>query len=202
VSDVLAIGQRRNNAEAIRDIAAMGYMGSGDLILDATYESGKFWKLWQPNDGNLFTNDLYHPAARYHYDFRDMPWEDGHFTVVVLDPPYKLKGTGGSHPMDESYGVATPYEHWTETFFLYHDGIDECVRVLADGGVLLLKVMDQVSGGEIRWTKGFINHAERLGCTHVDRCHVKGHRAQPKGRVQRHFGADYSTFLIFTKEAA
>ena len=32
-------------------------------------------------------------------DFTDLPVEDDTFDTVVFDPPYKLDGTGGSHPV-------------------------------------------------------------------------------------------------------
>ena len=190
----------RTNAEVIAAAAQLGYIRPEMLTLDATYERGRFWNDWRPL--NLFTNDINPKYGQFHHDYRALPWASRVFDCVVFDPPYKLKGTGGSHPSDEGYGVATPYAHWTDVFFDIHDGIDECMRVLAVGGTFLLKCMDQVSGGHKRWTRGFVNHVERLGGRHVDTFCVNGYRKQPEGKIQRRSRTDHSMLHVFLKEAA
>lgn len=196
----MVLGDRKTNAEAIADIVKLGYIGPDDTVLDMTYGQGAWWKDWRPSPFRFVTNDLFEMAACA-YDFTALPEEwGGRFEVVAFDPPYKLKGTGGSHESDQLYGVATPYEHWTEMFFLIHDGIDEAVRVCKPGGVILFKAMDQVSGGQMRWTRGFLNHFERLGCRHAFMLGVQGYRRQPEGRAQRHPRADFSQMHVLLKE--
>lgn len=200
MSEVMVLGDRKTNAEAIADIVKLGYIKADDIVLDMTYGQGAWWKDWRPDLTRFQINDRYEAPGTY-FDFRELPqqWE-GWFNVVAFDPPYKLKGTGGSHESDKLYGVATPYEHWTEMFFLIHDGIDEAVRVCKPGGVIIFKAMDQVSGGQMRWTRGFLNHFERLGCRHAFTLGVRGYRRQPEGRAQRHPRADFSQMHILIRE--
>ena len=197
MSEILAIGDRRNNAEAIRDAHELGYI-TGD-VLDATYGLGRFWKLYRPE--TLVTNDLDESTdATWHLDFTSFPhnWA-GIFNTVVFDPPYKLNGTGGSHPSDDGYGVANSGK---DRMGLVFGGFNECERVLDFGGHLLVKCQDQVVSGKKVWqTYELMRLGEYLHLTCVDQLHVRSYRPQPKGRRQLHARQDYSTLLVFRKRS-
>jgi SAM-dependent methyltransferase len=201
---VFAVSRWNSNAQLIASLVQLHYLHYDDTVLDATYGKGVWWKAWHP--GTLWTNDL-DPAAQgaaWHEDFRKMHWKDGSFDAVAFDPPYKLNGTG-SQP-DVRYGVDA-YAGWKERHQLIRDGIDECVRVLRPGGILLVKCQDQVSGGKVRWqTIEFANHATAAGCDLVDMLHPVGSRPQPartrkdgKPSVQQHARRNISTLLVLRK---
>jgi hypothetical protein len=202
MTDVMAIGSWRNNAEMIADMPKLGYLNERWITLDPTYGRGKFWTKWRPT--NLTTSDL-DPAspAEHHWDFTDTGQPSDAYDAVVFDPPYKLNGTStgkGSSAMDAGYGVAGDYMPWQAKHDLIRDGISECVRVLRPRHLLLLKCMDQVCSGDVRWqTDEFTRHTESLGCAKVDEFHIPSHRAQPAGRRQVHARRNYSTLLIFRK---
>lgn len=66
-------------------------------------------------------------------DFRDMPFEDGSFKVVVFDPPH-LVNEGKRSWLALKYGVLG--NDWKNDL---HLGFLECFRVLDDYGVLIFK---------------------------------------------------------------
>ena len=66
-------------------------------------------------------------------DFRNMPFNDGQFTLVVFDPPHLVKA-GKQSWLAAKYGKLS--EDWREDI---RKGFAECFRVLSNGGVLIFK---------------------------------------------------------------
>ncbi len=66
-------------------------------------------------------------------DFRNLPFPDKHFKLVVWDPPHLIHG-GDKAYMVVKYGKLP--NDW-ET--VLHDGFAECMRVLDDYGTLIFK---------------------------------------------------------------
>jgi len=66
-------------------------------------------------------------------DFREMPFSDNSFKMVVFDPPHLVK-LGKSTWMAKKYGVLN--YHWRDDI---RKGFDECIRVLEPNGVLIFK---------------------------------------------------------------
>ncbi len=66
-------------------------------------------------------------------DFRDMPFPDNHFKLVVFDPPH-LKRVGQTSWLAKKYGHLR--EGWEADIKM---GFDECMRVLDLNGVLIFK---------------------------------------------------------------
>lgn len=197
---VLAHRAAGTNADLIADCAALGYLTLDGRTLDPTYGRGRFWTKWRPD--HLVACDIdpaLSPIGRS-VDFTHLPFADGTFRAVTFDPPYKLNGTGGSHPSDAAYGVATRGISWQERHRLIAAGIDECVRVLEPNGVLLIKCQDQVCSGWVRWQhRDFAEHAEQAGCKWIDMLQLAGHHPQPPGRRQVHARRNYSTLLVLRK---
>lgn len=67
-------------------------------------------------------------------DFRNMPYEDKIFKLVVFDPPHLIK-VGENSWLAKKYGKLS-YDTWEQDL---KQGFDECMRVLDDYGVLILK---------------------------------------------------------------
>jgi len=192
MTEVKAAYPWRNNGELIYACRQLGYLGEDSRILDPTYGRGTFWKVWRP--AGLVAHDL----ALDNVDFRRLPHSDQTFDAITFDPPYKLNGTA-TPAVDGRYGVQE-YASQADRHRLIREGIDECHRVLAPGGHLLVKCQNQVNAGKIRWqTREFADHAEALGLRLVDMLHMIGGRPQPEGRRQVHARQNYSTMLILRK---
>lgn len=77
-------------------------------------------------------------------DFRDMPFEDDVFDMVVFDPPH-LINVGESSWLAKKYGRLD--ELWPEDI---RQGFAECMRVLRPAGTLIFKWNeDQVPLSEV-----------------------------------------------------
>lgn len=201
---VMAISEAKNNAELIVECVDLGYLHADWHTLDPTYGLGRFWSKWQPT--NFRRHDLDpQRAPDGPMDFRLLfnHYDAATFHAVVFDPPYKLNGTGGSHPSDEAYGVATQGIPWQARMLLCTDGIYQCARVLKPGGYLLVKCQDQVCSGKVRWqTLEFAHYARSLSiypCELVDMLHLASYRPQPQGRRQVHARRNYSTMLVLRR---
>ena len=66
-------------------------------------------------------------------DFRDMPFENNKFKLVVFDPPH-LERVGENSWLAKKYGKLN--DSWPMDI---KKGFDECMRVLDDYGVLIFK---------------------------------------------------------------
>ena len=66
-------------------------------------------------------------------DFRELPFDDDQFDLVVFDPPH-LEKLGVDSWMAKKYGVLFPT--WENDI---RDGFSECFRVLKKSGILIFK---------------------------------------------------------------
>lgn len=66
-------------------------------------------------------------------DFRDMPYADNSFKVVVFDPPH-LSSAGTGSWLAKKYGILP--KDWK---MYLKQGFDECLRVLEPDGLLVFK---------------------------------------------------------------
>lgn len=66
-------------------------------------------------------------------DFRNMPFDDNTFKMVVFDPPH-IDNLGNESWMAKKYGQLFPT--WETDI---KEGFDECMRVLEPNGVLIFK---------------------------------------------------------------
>ena len=70
-------------------------------------------------------------------DFREMPFEDDSFYMVVFDPPHLIK-VGENSWLAKKYGKLS--ENWKDDI---KQGIAECMRVLKPNGTLIFKWNEQ-----------------------------------------------------------
>lgn len=82
-------------------------------------------------------------------DFRDMPYADNSFKVVVFDPPHLSKAGTGSW-LAKKYGILP--KDWK---MYLKQGFDECLRVLEPDGLLVFKWSeDQIKFSKVIKTFG------------------------------------------------
>ncbi|WP_100913526.1 class I SAM-dependent methyltransferase [Pseudoalteromonas spongiae] len=95
-------------------------------------------------------------------DFRNLPFDDESFKLVVFDPPHLVRA-GENGWQKKKYGKLG--QEWKEDI---KNGFKECFRVLATGGVLIFK-----------WNETQIKTSEILKLTDVKPLfgHVSGKRA-------------------------
>jgi len=182
VTEILRADRWGTNARMIAEaVMPLGYIE--DDVFDATYgRHGGFWTDWRPDD--LTTNDLNAEYVDHHYDFRALPFGERSFTTVVFDPPYKLNGTPTMGDMDSRFGVGQRMTR-DEKLAMIRDGAIECWRITDER--LLVKVMDQVVGGRVRWMARMVTDAlEPLGASLADQFQfLITPRPQPPRRCPR-----------------
>lgn len=66
-------------------------------------------------------------------DFRNIPFDDNTFDLVVFDPPHLIKA-GENSWLAKKYGKLT--DNWPNDL---KQGFDECIRVLKKNGTLVFK---------------------------------------------------------------
>ncbi len=124
-------------------------------ILDACCGSKMFW--FQKNNPYTTFMDIreeYEELTSGHKinvkpdivgDFRDMPFPDNHFDLVVFDPPHLLRA-GKASWLAKKYGRLNK-ETWQTDIY---QGFLECMRVLKPTGTLVFKWNeDQIKLSEI-----------------------------------------------------
>lgn len=206
--EILAFAGRRTNAEAIRDLAALGYLKPDDGIIDLTYGLGRFWTLWQPKENRLKRADLnpeLSPDFELGLDATDTNFPDQLWDVVVVDPPYKLNGTSegrGPSASDVDYGVDGDYHSVASKHHLMLAMLTEAHRIVKRNGYIIYKCQDQVNGGRTRQQERMIaNAAEELGAWHLTTLFVEGARAQPSHRPQKTPRNNFSSMLVIQRKA-
>lgn len=154
-------------------------------------------------------------------DFRRLPDQSNRWGVVAFDPPYiarsakqakssTLRTKTGEPDFGDRYGLdvaecGTP----EEVHELIVHGMCECKRVLAPGGILLVKAMNYVVGARHRAAVpaiidvGVLHLNMRLEAQFV---HVSGAGAQPTKnldgteRAVNSPRANWSTLMVFRKK--
>lgn len=191
-----SIGNWKDNAELIADVAKLGFV-AGD-VLDLSYGNGTFWKHYKPP--YLTTNDINPDKGDHSYSVYDTPPREWvmRFDTVVWDPPYKLSGTPALGDFDERYGINTEMSV-ANKLELIRIGTVRAFECVLPGGYVLIKCQDQVvSGALYEQSEDIKQIAKAMGAKLLDRAHLTyTPRPQPKGRRQLHLRNNFSTLLIF-----
>jgi hypothetical protein len=186
---------RRTNAQAVSDLARLGWLAPDDFTLDVTLGPDRgFWKLWKPT--RLVTNDLdKRVKARHHWDARKLPCEDDSFDVVVLDLPYANRGTTSQErEIDARFGTTT-YASPAQREALLVDGTIEAMRV--SNSRVLVKCQDAVVAGKFRPQSYPIYEAVmKEGGRLLGLMYVVGNRSQPTGKRQLNVWSNCSTLML------
>lgn len=106
--------------------------GSRMMWFDRENESVLFQDI-RTEDHILCDGRELHIQPNIEADFRNMPYDDCSFKLVVFDPPH-MNRLGKTSWMAKKYGVLLP--GWEQDI---KAGFDECMRVLDYDGVLIFK---------------------------------------------------------------
>ncbi len=206
---VESVVKTRPNADLIAEVAKL-WIKPDDLVLDATYGRGAWWKMFRPS--HLITNDLDTASPSvFHYDFLDLParWQE-HFDVVAFDPPYIAQAGHQTSTVQEMlcrYGLMSVPNTPQKLREFIGKGIVNVSDVVAPSGRLLVKCMDYISRGQYQsGLTSAIDYAARARLRLVDLfVHHSGSGPQPKvnrdgtPRRQLHSRRVHSYLVVFQK---
>ena len=174
------------------------YAQDGCKIADVTYGNGNFWK-----KVDLAKYDFYPSDIKTGIDFRNLPYKNNSFDIVVLDPPYMhSSSTPIIDTLDKTYrnnkrgGWGTKYVHQ-----LYWEGMQEAHRTLNVNGIALIKCQDQIESGKNQFDHITIyNMAIELGWLGED-LFVLTRIGQPmmRHKYQLHARKNHSYLWVFRK---
>jgi len=176
-------------------------------ILDCTYNTGTMWK-GVPVGYKLKTIDI-DPQYKTDAvgDFRNMPFDDASFDVIVFDPP---------HLPVAAYSDSEVSQRWSRVYGNTADGearqgdnvvplflpfLLESIRVLRPGGIVLAKITDMVHNHRYQWQHvDFINAVQEVGMTACDMI-VKGDPAggnlkSSKWKSVYHFRRNHCYWIV------
>lgn len=138
-----------SNHEAITNI--MHLYGIEKFDLDCTYSKGNFWKdLPDPT----YKTDLYpHYDHVMEADSENLPFEDKSMKSIMYDPPFVVVGSGARYKNNKTGSsiIAKRFEGYgtyEELKTNYYNTLKELYRITDDGGFVVMKCQDTVSGGK------------------------------------------------------
>ena len=223
-----------NNARLFAQILDL-HVPKGATVADVTYGQGAFWREVEPDAYTLIASDIDaktegippHMVGKVQsaVDCRELPYGDGSFDCLVLDPPYMEglfrkteghmagSGTHASFRKAYSHGKATQTPEQTPDSAIvpkWHDAVTdlyarasrEAYRVLKPDGVFIVKCQDEVSANKQRLTHiEIITGNESLGFYTKDLFVVVRTNKAGVSRLikQEHARKNHSYFIIFRK---
>lgn len=139
-SGIARSGIAGDNSELLENAAKL-WICKGDVVVDATFGRGVFWK----NLPGLPTHA--HDLKTDGVDCRKLPHADASVDVEVIDPPYRP--THGSKTFTQDNGLAAAYglghqplDTINDVLALYEAALKEAARVVKVGGRCLVKCQD------------------------------------------------------------
>jgi ubiquinone/menaquinone biosynthesis C-methylase UbiE len=102
-------------------------------------------------------------------DFKQMPFQDASFDVIVFDPPHRPVSAGNNSAYSK-YNEGVADEHRVgDISDLFPPFLSEAKRILKPGGIVLAKLADLVHNHRYSWIQvDFINAVRESGMTPCD----------------------------------
>lgn len=152
-----------SNFDVIKNI--MGLYNIEQFDLDCTYSKGNFWKgLPTPiNKSDLYpVNDTIIQASS-----ENLPFGDNSMKSIMYDPPFVIAGKTFKDNKEGSSIIAKRfwgYSTYDELKNNYYNSLLELYRVCDEGGHVVFKCQDTVSGGKNHFTHVMVmNMAMEIG---------------------------------------
>lgn len=140
-----------NNHDAIKNIMFLYKIEQFDL--DCTYSKGSFWKdLKQPK---IKTDLVALHDDVIVADSEALPFENGSISSTMYDPPFVICGKKYKENKEGSSIIAkrfTGYQTYDELKINYYNTLSELYRITSEGGLVVMKTQDTVSGGKNHFT--------------------------------------------------
>jgi hypothetical protein len=138
-----------NNSDLMVKVAGL-YFKDGDRIADVTFGNGVFWRKIDRSAFQFFPSDII-TCPKTAFDFRDLPYPNDAFNVHVFDPPYKHNParTSSAESSYRNFQTTGGMSH-SAIIDLYRQGMREGLRILKDGGMMLVKCQDEIESGKQR----------------------------------------------------
>jgi DNA modification methylase len=190
-----------DNAGLIAD-ALLLHLEDGERVLDPTYGRGNFWSAIEPGRFDLIASDFADGGP----DARELPFEDGEFDAIILDPPYIPTHDGDlKASIDATYRVnSSGLRSASDVIRFYADALAEAQRVLRLRGLAFVKCQDTTENHRAYWVHTEVQDAaERLGMVAID-LFVLVQRGAPaqRHRSQERARRNHSYLWVFKKERA
>ncbi len=195
-----------NNDELFPQIAQL-YIPQGAIVADVTYGSGVFWRHVPKAHCEVLASDVATGT-----DCRDLPYAEGSFDALVLDPPYMHTPGGTAHQGHQNFEkyyrnnggeAAAPEKKYHEAVLdLYFKAGKQAWRVLKDDGVFIVKCQDEVCSNKQRLTHvEIINEFATYGfvCEDLFVLVRNGKPGVSRMLKQVHARKNHSYFLVFVK---
>ena len=157
------------NDDVIKSI--MKLQGIEQFDLDCTYSTGVFWKKIVPP---THKTDLYPQTPDVkECNSENLPFENNSFNSIMYDPPFVINGgvnsenatnnvgKDGSNIIAKRFGG---YRNFEELKSNYYKTLQELYRITKEGGFVVVKCQDTVSGGKNHFTHvAIMNMAIEIG---------------------------------------
>ena len=193
-----------SNDEIIRDIMTLYKIDQFDL--DCTYSKGVFWKnIIEPK---LKSDLLPQVDGVIQSNSENLPFDANSMKSIMYDPPFVIAGKLYRDNKEGSSIIAKRFEGY-ETFEKlkenYFKTLRELFRVCDNGGYVVMKCQDTVSGGKNHFTHVMImNMAIQIGFYPRDLFILMAKNRLnsfngTKWKKQVHARKHHSYFLIFQK---
>jgi len=172
-------------------------------ILDATVNSGKFWR---GSKRQILGIDIARDCKPdIVADNSRMPFGDGSFDVVVYDPPHiPNQGKDRTKDFNSRFGLVLKSGSANGYNFthLYPPFVQEAYRVLRPEGMLFCKIADYIHNHRHQWAHiEFVTAAQAAGFMACD-CIVKTRRGpitSPRWKTAHHARRCHCYWLVFRK---
>lgn len=189
-----------NNDFLFKELAPL-YFKEGDKIADVTFGKGVFWKKLDTLKYDFNPSDLL-TVPEHPYNFKDLPYCDDDFDVVIFDPPYAHNP--GNMIINDSYKnkETTKGFYHDDIIQLYREGMTEAYRILKKNGYLFVKCKDEIESSKQRRSQIEIWHIalDELKMTDKD-LFVLRQKVNPviQYKNQKHARKNHSYLWVFKK---
>jgi DNA modification methylase len=158
--------------------------------------------------GNFYKDGVEKPACRFDLnpqvpgveqgDASDLPYVEGTFNSMILDPPF-LFGIHGKTKNYYSSKTHTIFKDFAELEACYRDILEEAKRLLNSKGVLIFKCQDYTDSKTTMTHSLVYNWATELGFYAKDiAILVKPNKVYNGNTTQRHLRKIHTYFWVFT----